>query len=164
MQSIEAAVLGIDHDWLRLRWKLVGTERLVVPAFAGRGRTDGLWQTTCFEMFLREPGRRNYVELNLSPSERWAAYGFDEYREGATDLPVPRDPDCTYRRGGAMAFFDAAIPIAALPPLPWEFNLTAVIEEEGGHISYWALAHNPEKPDFHHAACFVATLPAPGAA
>jgi hypothetical protein len=27
--------------------------------------------------------------------------------------------------------------------------LAAVIEEEGGRPSYWALAHNGLKPDFH---------------
>ncbi|PLK27755.1 hypothetical protein C0V78_02675 [Novosphingobium sp. TH158] len=161
---MEAAVLGIEHGWLRLRWKLEGTERLVIPAFAGRGRADGLWQATCFEMFLRQPGSRSYIELNLSPSERWAAYDFAGYREGMAQRPMPRDADCTLRRGGAMAFFDAAVPLAGLPELPWEFNLTAVIEEEGGHKSYWALAHAPGGPDFHHAACFVATLAAPGAA
>ncbi len=164
VQSIEAAVLGMEHGWLRLRWKLTGTERLTVPAFAGRGREDGLWRTTCFELFLREPGAATYLEFNLSPSERWAAYAFSDYREGAADLPMPRDPDCTLRRGGAMAFFDAAIPLAGLPGLPWQLGLTAVIEEDGGHLSYWALAHAPGKPDFHAPTCFAATLPAPGGA
>lgn len=39
--------------------------------------------------------------------------------------------------------------------------LSAVIEETGGHKSYWALAHPPGQPDFHHPTCFAATLPAP---
>ena len=160
LRSVEAAILGIDHGWLRLRWKLEGTGKLVVPPFAGRGRADGLWQTTCFEVFLRSPGSAEYVELNLSPSERWAAYDFSGPRQGMSDRPMPRDADCTLRRGGAMAFFDAAVPLAGLPPLPWELNLTAVIEEEGGQKSYWALAHAPGQPDFHHPACFAATLPA----
>ena len=41
-------------------------------------------------------------------------------------------------------------------------GLTAVIEEEGGVKSFWALAHgDPAKPDFHDPACFTAKLPAP---
>ena len=43
-----------------------------VRAHAGKGRADELWRTTCFELFLRPDGGRGYVELNLSPSERWA--------------------------------------------------------------------------------------------
>ena len=38
-------------------------------------------------------------------------------------------------------------------------NLTAVIEEEGGHKSYWALAHASGPPDFHNRDCFIAHLP-----
>ena len=34
-------------------------------------------------------------------------------------------------------------------------GLSAVIEEANGRISYWALAHPPGKPDFHHADCFA---------
>jgi hypothetical protein len=40
-------------------------------------------------------------------------------------------------------------------------GLAAVIEEQGGVKSYWALAHPDAKPDFHAPACFAATLPAP---
>ena len=150
--------------WLRLRWRVEGTAQLVVPDFAGRGRADGLWQTTCFEAFLKAPGGAAYREINLSPSERWAAYDFASYREGMANHPLPRDPDCTARRGGDVLIFDASVPVASLPPLPWALALTAVIEEAGGHKSYWSLAHPPGKPDFHHEACFAALVPAPGAA
>jgi hypothetical protein len=44
--------------------------------------------------------------------------------------------------------------------LPLHLNLTAVIEEQSGQKSYWALTHPPEgPPDFHHPACFVLELP-----
>jgi hypothetical protein len=41
-----------------------------------------------------------------------------------------------------------------------QINLCAVIEEIDGTKSYWALAHPPGKPDFHHPDCFALTLPA----
>ncbi len=37
--------------------------------------------------------------------------------------------------------------------------LSAVIEERDGTKSYWALAHAPGAPDFHHADCFTLELP-----
>jgi hypothetical protein len=37
-------------------------------------------------------------------------------------------------------------------------SIAAVIEEEGGKMSYWALAHPPGQPNFHHPDCFVASL------
>ena len=54
------------------------------PADAVRhpgGRTSrraptNLWQTTCFEAFLRAPGGEAYREWNFAPSGDWAAYDF----------------------------------------------------------------------------------------
>jgi hypothetical protein len=41
---------------------------------------------------------------------------------------------------------------------------SAIIEEEDGTKSYWALAHPREgPPDFHHPSCFVLELPPPSA-
>lgn len=164
VSAITARIISAAPNWLQLRFSLEGTAELVVPPFAGKGRADGLWQTTCFELFVRQPGSDGYAEFNLSPSEQWAAYDFTGYRAGMAERAMPRQPDCTLRRGRSMAIFDAAIPLAALPPLPWSYALTAVIEEAGGRKSYWAMAHPDGKADFHHPACFAGTLAAPEAA
>ena len=161
VKSIEARVISRDENWLRLRWRIEGSSRLVVPPFGGKGRADGLWQTTCFEAFLMPARGPAYVELNLSPSERWAAYDFASYRDGMAERPFPREPECTMRQGSTFAIFDAAVPNAGLPAERCAMALTAVIEEEGGVKSYWALAHPAGKPDFHDPACFTATLAAP---
>ena len=164
--QVEARVIGRDADWLRLRWRVEGSQQLVVPPFAGKGRAEGLWRTTCFELFLKPADRtrgKAYCELNLSPSERWNAYDFEAYREGMSERPFPREPDCTMRRGSTFAIFDAAVPLAGLPAADCAMGLCAVIEEQGGIKSYWALEHPEGAPDFHAAACFAAELPAPGA-
>ena len=154
-------MIGLDADWMRVRWRIEGAQELVVPPFAGRGRADELWKATCFELFLRPKGGEAYVEINLSPSERWAAYDFTGYRAGMSDRPASREPDCTMRRGSTFAIFDAAIPRDILPALPAAAGFTAVIEEAGGAKSYWALAHPAAKPDFHDAACFTAEVAPP---
>lgn len=164
VRSIEARIIGFDATWLRARWKILGAGKLVVPAFAGKGRAEGLWQTTCFELFLRAGEGPGYTEINLAPSERWNVYDFSGRREGMAERPMPREPDCTMRLGTDMAIFDAAIPAAGLPYAPWHCGFSAVIEEEGGHKSYWSLAHTAEAPDFHDPACFIAQVAAPAAA
>lgn len=164
VRSIESRVIGYDANWLRVRWKLLGAGRLLVPKFAGRGRADGLWETTCFELFVMPAGGTAYVEFNLSPSERWNAYDFDARREGMREREMPREPDCTMRLGTDMAIFDAAIPAAAVPAGPLSHGMTAVIEEEGGVRSYWACEHRAQAPDFHDPACFTEALPAPSGA
>jgi hypothetical protein len=161
VRRIEARILSLDDNWLRLRWRIEGCAELVLPSFAGKGRADELWRTTCFEFFLMPNSQDGYIELNLAPSERWAAYTFSGYREGMSEHAMPREPDCAMRVGANLAIFDAAVPSQTLPEQPWRYGLSAVIEEEGGIISYWAIAHPPGKPDFHHPTCFAATLPPP---
>lgn len=164
VRSVEARIIGFDATWLRVRWKLLGAGNLVVPSFAGKGRADGLWQTTCFEMFLQIPGSVGYVEVNLSPSERWNVYDFSDRREGMAERPMPREPECTMRLGSDMAIFDAAIPATGLPTAPWRCGFAAVIEEQGWGKSYWALGHGADVPDFHDPACFIEEVAAPSAA
>ena len=162
--SVEARIIGRDADWLRLRWRIEGAGKLVVPEFAGRGRADELWRTTCFELFLRPYGGEAYCELNLAPSERWNAYDFSSERDGMTERPFPREPDCTLRQGSSFAIFDAAIPAAGLPDGPCAMNIACVIEEQGEAKSFWALEHTKDEPDFHDPACFAAELAAPSGA
>lgn len=163
VRSLEARVIGFDDTWLRVRWRILGAGKLVVPAFAGKGRAEGLWNTTCFELFLQPPGAASYVEINLSPSERWNVYDFTGRREGMTERAMPREPECTMRKGSDIAIFDAAIPVGGLPVLPQNHGFTAVIEEEGGIKSYWALSHSGDAPDFHDPSCFALSLAAPTA-
>ena len=118
VSRVEARIIGRDANWLRVRWRIEGSQSLVVPMFAGKGRADELWQTTCFELFLKPEGGQAYLEINLSPSERWNAYDFAAYRSEMAERPFPREPECTLRLGSSFAIFDAAIPAAGLPGCP----------------------------------------------
>ena len=160
------AVSGLSVEALRhgnrldLRYRLRGDiGALVIPApRSDAGRTDELWKTTCFEAFVRAPEAPEYWEMNFAPSGDWAAYSFSGYRAGmspALDI-VPEPPVFEVREGGAE--LSVQVGLAALPPRRWRLSLTAVIEEAGGRLSYWALAHPPGRPDFHHADGFVLEL------
>ena len=149
--------------WLQLRWKVSGAGRVVLPPFAGRERADGLWRTTCAEMFVKAAGAAGYSEFNFSPSEAFATYDFTAWRVGMSERPISAAPVITPRQGGSVLFLDVALPLADLPRLPLALSLTLVLEEEGGVVSYWAMAHpHADRPDFHHPACFAATLVATG--
>jgi len=62
--------------------------RFVIPETIEPRRADNLWQTTCFEAFLRVPGAAGYREWNFAPSGEWAAYDFTAHREGRTEPEV----------------------------------------------------------------------------
>ena len=135
---------------------------VVLPKPADPLRTDGLWKTTCFEMFIRRPQHKNYIEFNASPSSQWAAYSFDDYRAGMAELPLETAPEI----GCDASESHFALEVTYDLPAEWagqplELGLSAVIEENDGTKSYWALAHPPGQPDFHHGDCFALQLAAP---
>jgi hypothetical protein len=131
--------------------------RFVIPEPAEPERTEELWQTTCFEAFLRIPGVDAYREWNLAPSGRWAAYDFAKYREGRTNPDVAA-PYIRVEDNLTWWALGATIPVEA--DAVWALGLSAVLEERDGTKSYWALAHPlGDKPDFHAADCFAASLP-----
>jgi hypothetical protein len=123
--------------------------------------TDGLWQGTCFEAFLTEEGQPDYTEFNYAPDGRWACYQFDDYRSLLrSDELAPWD--MAAERSATR--YALRIEPGIFPDTGSKLALSAVIEELDGTKSYWALAHPPGKPDFHHPDCFALTLAAPGAA
>lgn len=152
IQSIEASVHHDSGRWL-LSFEVTG-DRPDMPPRTAPVRTDGLWQTTCFELFVRG-AEEGYAEFNFSPSTRWAAYGFTGYRSGRADLPIAQ-PLIEPTEVGLRVTLN--FPVAAGQI---QIGLCAVIEEQDGTKSYWALAHPPGKPDFHHPACFALGLAAP---
>jgi predicted GIY-YIG superfamily endonuclease len=149
----------LRNDGLRLRFRLTGPiDLLNVPGPGVPERAEGLWQSLCFEAFVRPCGSPAYFEINLAPSRRWAAYRFQGRREGMAPVDIP-EPRVQVDKG------QYALEVSAILQLPADLagaaiNLAAVIEEKSGHRSYWALAHPPSgPPDFHDPACFVLELP-----
>jgi hypothetical protein len=161
VDAIAAEVERGDGGRLLVRFHLSGPiGALVLPPPAGPERADELWRRTCFEAFVRPGSGDPYREFNLAPSGRWAAYAFDGYRTGMRDAEdvLPPGIELTPTPQGLCL----SATLSGLPPdVPLRLGLAAVIEEAGGRISYWALAHPPGRPDFHAIDCFAVELPAP---
>ncbi len=131
-------------------------QRFAVAEPAEPSRADGLWQTTCFEMFLRMVGEEAYREWNFGPSGQWAAYDFTGYREQRANAEVGFAPDIVVQDN--LTWWQVGVTLA-VDDGPWQLGLSAVLEEQDGTKSYWALAHPPgDKPDFHAPDCFAARL------
>jgi len=156
----------VDQTHLALVYSVDGDVRsLVRPPKKKPYRADNLWLTTCFELFVKRPGE-GYLEFNFSPSYEWAVYSFERYRSGMTALAVDevgsfrQTPSIWTEYGDGVLGFHLGVTIDPLLE-GTAIGLSAIVEEADGTKSYWSLAHPPGAPDFHHAACFVARLPAP---
>ncbi len=156
VSSVSANILNYAADELVVEYSVIADGTLMLPPEAEPERADGLWHTTCFELFLgTESGA--YAEFNFSPSFAWAAYSFDKYREGMKGLDLLFDPEIGISPSRTHFFLCAELP--NLGEKYRKMGLTAVIEEVGGTKSYWSLAHPDGPPDFHHPDCFALTLP-----
>lgn len=152
-----------DGGLLRLGFLVTGPVRtLRIPSPAAAARRDELWRATCFEAFVQAEGKAGYCEFNLAPSTEWAAYRFDGYRQGMRPLDLAAAPVMSVAIEDALEL-RAAVVLPRDLAGPVRLGLSAILETRAGEKSYWALAHPPGKPDFHHADCFAARLAAPGA-
>jgi hypothetical protein len=155
-----AALRGITasierrSDGLQLVYTLEGEiGRLLVPAPRPPRAAERLWQHTCCEAFVARSGSPGYWEFNLSPSGEWAAYEFKRYREGAATAGFA--VDITVSHGAGRLTLAACIPFEERS---LRVGLSAVVEETGGALSYWALRHAPGEPDFHRDEAFALEL------
>ncbi len=157
VDRIDVAIARPQPGVLALRYTVAGRiadVRIAPPS--DPVRTDELWRTTCFEAFVEATPGAGYYEFNLSPSGKWAAYHFTDYREGMAVAELA-PPAIILGANATHIDVDALI---YLPPYdaPWQLALAVVIEETNGAVSYWALKHPAGRPDFHHADGFVLEL------
>lgn len=164
IRALDALAERDGEAGLRFRYALdADSSALRIPMVRPQQRTDELWKHTCFEAFVASPSHGEaYRELNFSPSTEWAAYSFERYRKGMAPVTPASAPRVDVTRSGSQLVVDAHIGLHGLLPEQWytrgmklRIALAAVIEEDSGRISYWALKHAPDKPDFHHAAGFI---------
>jgi hypothetical protein len=167
VRSIAARVSRSLGGVLRIEFVVAGDlHRLRIPAPGPSRPVIGLWEHTCVEAFIASNADTAYHELNCAPSGEWAIFAFRGYRDIA---PRPDDvtaPEITARHTPERLELDVVVRLrglsAAYADAPLRVGLSAVIEEEDGRLSYWALRHPPGKPDFHHPDAFALTLAAPG--
>lgn len=154
--QLEAGFQGIPGG-MALCYRLAGDIGRLRQGHAG-DRADPLWQHTCFEAFLQPAQGHGYFEFNFAPAGIWAAYRFDGRRLGMQPLELPRPPAIVVARGEQL---EVTVQLALPPGLAISrIGLMAVLEDDAGGLSYWALAHPGPRPDFHDPAGFLLEIPA----
>jgi hypothetical protein len=147
-----AVAFTIDGDIGRLR-----VPEPKPPHFA-----DRLWEHACCEVFVACKGAAAYHEFNLAPSGEWAAFAFRGYRERVGADATGLEPHVAVRSSASALELAATLRLDLVSREhasgPLALGLSAVIEDDQGSLSYWALAHPPGKPDFHHTAAFALAI------
>ncbi|MFI5390522.1 MAG: hypothetical protein ACHQYQ_04100 [Bacteriovoracales bacterium] len=119
-------------------------------------RAFGLWEKTCFEVFLKKINSNEYIEFNFSPDLEWSCFHFDDYKEGMKNYEGVKIIDLnfdsktnTFRATWEFDF------------LNWDFNcgISTIIENKDLKKSFWALKHPNLTPDFHDFRSFALHSP-----
>jgi hypothetical protein len=160
---IEVEVARLHADSLALSYIVTGKINDVrMPPIMAAARSDELWRHTCFEAFVRASSRAEYYEFNFAPSTQWAAYRFSSYRSGMCVAAGISRPPIEVQSNPNCYTLQVSLELNRLPDFPhkslWKLGFSALIEDTSGRKSYWALAHPPGKPDFHHDDCFACEL------
>ena len=158
--GVSCGLMRLRSDLIELNYEVADPDGVLEFPLGTGMRRDGLWKSSCFELFIGKPDSGSYRELNFSPGGDWAAYGFAGYRTGQHDLPMHVEPlvesevtpiGFSVRVRVSLDDLETGDPI----------GICAVIEERDFGLSYWSLWHAAPNPDFHHPTCFAATLPPP---
>jgi hypothetical protein len=166
VDAIQALVRRSESGVLQITFRVDGDiSRISISSPCVARQAGQLWRHTCFEAFIAVEGWPEYHEFNLAPSGEWAVYAFRDYRNGGPVSNKLTRPRIAARSTGGRFELEALIRLdvlsAAHTRAPLNVGLSAVIEANDG-LSYWALRHPLDKPDFHDARGFALLLAPPG--
>jgi hypothetical protein len=152
------SVAGLrEEDTLTLDYRIEGDLTLLrLPDSQMLVDANRLWAHTCCEVFWAWDAETGYREYNFSPSGQWATYAFSAYRERQPDMNPPAPRTLSWQRQENSLTLTAHLPVTR--PDPLRLALSVVLERQDGKLAYYALAHPPGQPDFHHPSGFVLNL------
>jgi hypothetical protein len=165
VRAIRVLVRRTQSAELQMTFRLDGDIRRIQIPSPGVARIGAeLWRHTCFEAFIAMEGIPAYHELNFAPSGEWCVYRLSGYRDGGPLTDETMRPHIALRSTDSRLELDAIVRLDSLssvhPRAVLRIGLSAVIEADDG-LSYWALRHPADKPDFHNADGFALVLEPP---
>lgn len=165
VRAIQVRVRRSANSELQLTFRLDGDiRRILVPSSSAPRIGTDLWRHTCFEAFIQVQGQPAYHEFNFAQSGEWCVYALSGYRNGAPLADEAMRPHITLHSTNSRLDLEAVVRLDTLSAIHsrafLRIGLSAVIEASDG-LSYWALRHPADKPDFHNPDSFALPLEPP---
>ncbi|WP_288416467.1 DOMON-like domain-containing protein [uncultured Acinetobacter sp.] len=118
-------------------------------------RQDYLWNSTCFEVFIGIKHQDAYREVNLSPSQAWQVYEFEEYRYPEQMPPVAAHDIELIKLERTHYGLNTSLDLGKFMrqhQVKWTdlyVGLSAVLNTSQG-TQFYAMQHSTPQPDFHN--------------
>jgi hypothetical protein len=132
-------------------------------------RAEELWNSTCFEWFLKSKNHKNYWEFNGAPTGHWNFYELEGYRTNLLESTLVDQPVISCNRGTTDSIANSYSYHVEIPAERLLTNaqinfdegvlaISSVVKWQSGETSYFSLNHANDKPDFHSEAGFILSL------
>lgn len=151
--------LGRNSNLFSLNLKFSDPEDSIRYSYSknlGPKRAFGLWERTCFEVFLKKHNSSEYIEFNFSADMEWSCFHFDDYKEGMKDYQGVKIKDLIFDQKNYT--FKATWSFDSLNE-DFDCGISSIIQTKDLKKSYWALKHCNLTPDFHDFRSFTLRSP-----
>lgn len=127
--------------------------KIIFSVEPANGRHMGLWQQTCFEVFIQPAGGKKYFEINLTRQRAWNVFEFADYRspQPPQELMGAELQDFKLSNNELRASF--RLPGTDFKKIKVSFCSVVVLRDAG--VTYWSVKHADTKPNFHHFESFI---------
>ena len=124
-------------------------------------RKEGLWNSNCFEIFVKEATSTAYTEWNFAPTGEWFSLVFSDYRkrDDNREAPHPLHGEWNFTEDSVRGNFHIPLQFHKTDSFQNKqailVGLSSILLTPGGKPSYWALSHQGSQADFHDFKCFT---------
>ena len=148
--------ITLNQTECRVTYRLQGAlEKISLPTAQEKGNfIEGLWEKTCFELFLAPQHATHYWEWNFSPTRDWFFLSYEGYRVRRS--PPPSPPTLKKLEIDRLSSGFELTVTTELPDLKvqkWDVGISTVLLIHEAP-TFWALSHEAAKPDFHQRKSF----------
>lgn len=151
--------LCITDLTLKANFIMAGDISLIDFAKDSKGikRKNKLWESTCFELFLKNPKSPAYYEVNVSSSGDWNVFEFTDYRKNKKETDPVSAPMSRIKSTAGNFNIEFEVKLDEFKNIFTTeqsalLGISCVLKQANGEYIYYALRHKKEKPDFHLAS------------
>jgi len=123
-----------------------------------------LWESSCFEFFLKPTQKNCYWEFNLSPDRNWNCLKLNSYRNLEGEEAQVKLLDIQIEESSLNLFrLKVTFDLKTIPELyqtiqedkQFKIGPAAILKTKKGRLTYWANSHSQDEPDFHNKRNFA---------
>lgn len=119
-------------------------------------RADRLWLDTCFELFIANRDKKEYWEINTSPSTEWNSYYFTGYKENMRESTIFSTPKIITDSDESQykLSFETTIKKGFLEK-KLHINICVILLDRDGERNFYSINRRNNTPDFHDKVWWV---------